>query len=120
MSTCSICLNEVRATRTNPPIRCGHIFYTHCLERWKEQGKNTCPTCRKVFDASQFKIIVTIQNNYTAASNSVSLNEESIFNVMDLFDITFDVQETLDLDSILADLGVSLTDFDPTVLDAEG
>lgn len=120
MSTCSICLNEVRATRTNPPIRCGHIFHTHCLERWKEQGKNTCPTCRKVFDASQFKIIVTIQNNYTAASNSVSLNEESIFNVMDLFDITFDVQETLDLDSILADLGVSLTDFDPTVLDAEG
>ena len=120
MSTCSICLNEVRATRTNLPIRCGHIFHTHCLERWKEQGKNTCPTCRKVFDASQFKIIVTIQNNYTEASNSVSLNEESIFNVMDLFDITFDVQETLDLDSILADLGVSLTDFDPTVLDAEG
>jgi len=72
-----------------------------------------------VFDASQFKIVVTIQNNYTAASNSVSLNEESIFDVLDLFDITFDVEDQPDLDSILADLGVSLTDFDPTVLDAE-
>jgi len=72
-----------------------------------------------VFDVSQFKIVVTIHNNYTAAANSVSLNEESIFNVMDLFDITFDVENQPDLDSILADLGVSLTDFDPTILDAE-
>jgi hypothetical protein len=95
------------------------MFHSHCLQRWKEQGKNTCPTCRKVFDTSQFKIVVTIQNNYTAASNSVSLNEESIFDVLDLFDITFDVENQPDLDSILADLGVSLTDFDPTVLDAE-
>jgi hypothetical protein len=95
------------------------MFHSHCLQRWKEQGKNTCPTCRKVFDASQFKIVVTIQNNYTAAANSVSLNEESIFDVLDLFDITFDVENQPDLDSILADLGVSLSDFDPTVLDAE-
>ena len=119
MSTCAICLNEVRCTRTNPPIRCGHMFHSHCLQGWKEQGKNTCPTCRKVFDTSQFQIIVTIHNNYTAMANSVSLNEESIFNVMDLFDITFDVQDTMDLDSILSDLGVSLTDFDPTVFDTE-
>jgi hypothetical protein len=95
------------------------MFHSHCLEQWKEQGKNTCPTCRKVFDASQFKIVVTIQNNYTATANSVSLNEDSIFDVLDLFDITFDVENQPDLDSILADLGVSLTDFDPSVLDAE-
>ena len=95
------------------------MFHSHCLQRWKEQGKNTCPTCRKVFDGSQFKIVVTIQNNYTAASNSVSLNEESILNVLDLFDISFDVENQPDLDSILSDLGVSLADFDPSVLDAE-
>jgi hypothetical protein len=62
---------------------------------------------------------VTIQNNYTATANSVSLNEESIFDVLDLFDITFDVENQPDLDSILSDLGVSLADFDPSVLDAE-
>ena len=119
MSTCSICLNEVRCTRTNPPIRCGHMFHSHCLQEWKNQGKNTCPVCRKVFDATQFKIIVTIHNNYTAVSNSVSLNEESIFDVLDLFDITFDVEDAPDLDSILADFGMGLTDFDSTILDAE-
>jgi hypothetical protein len=75
--------------------------------------------CRKVFDATQFKIIVTIHNNYTAVSNSVSLNEESIFDVLDLFDITFDVEDAPDLDSILADFGMSLTDFDSTILDTE-
>ena len=120
MSTCAICLNEVRCARVNPALRCGHMFHSHCLQEWKNQGKNTCPTCRKVFDVSQFNIIVTIQNNYTAVANSVTLNEESIFQVLDTFDITFDVEDTPDLDSILADLGVSLTDFDPTILDAEG
>ena len=95
------------------------MFHSHCLQEWKNQGKNTCPVCRKVFDATQFKIIVTIHNNYTAVSNSVSLNEESIFDVLDLFDITFDVEYAPDLDSILADFGMSLTDFDSTILDTE-
>jgi hypothetical protein len=47
------------------------------------------------------------------------LNEGSIFQVLDLFDINFDVDEVPDLESILADLGVSPTDFDPSVLDTE-
>src|SRR6056300_253965 len=119
MSTCSICLNELRCTRTNPPARCGHVFHSHCLEEWKNQGKNTCPVCRKVFDVTQYKVIVTIQNNVTAVSNSVTLNEESIFSVLDLFDINFDIEELPDLESILADLGMSLSDFDASVLDTE-
>ena len=119
MSQCAICLNDVRTTRTNPPIRCGHTFHSHCLEEWKGKGKNTCPLCRKVFDVSQFKVIVTVQNNYTAQSNTVSLRSEAIFNIMDIFDMSFDVEDTVDLESLLADLGVSLADFDSLVLDAE-
>lgn len=119
MSTCSICLSEVRCTRKNPPARCGHMFHSHCLQEWKDQGKNSCPICRKIIDGTQFKITVTVQNNYTGTANSVSLNEDSIFNVLDLFDINFDVDEVPDLDSILADLGVSLSDFDSSILDAE-
>ena len=119
MSTCSICLSEVRCTRKNPPARCGHVFHSHCLQEWKDQGKNSCPICRKIIDGAQFKITITVQNNYTATANSVSLNEDSIFNVLDLFDINFDVDEVPDLDSSLADLGVSLTDFDPSILAAE-
>lgn len=75
--------------------------------------------CRKVFDVTQYKVVVTIQNNVTAASNSVTLNEESIFSVLDLFDINFDIEELPDLESILADLGMSLSDFDASVLDTE-
>jgi hypothetical protein len=119
MQTCSICLNEVRATRANPPLRCGHVFHSSCLEEWKNQGKNTCPVCRRVIDATRFKVVVTIQNNVTAAANSVTLDEESIFNVLDLFDINFDVEELPDLESILADLGMSLADFDSSILDTE-
>jgi len=62
---------------------------------------------------------VTIQNNHTDDSNTVSLNEESILNIMDLFDITFDVRDSLDLDSLFSDLGVSLSDFDPSIFDTE-
>jgi hypothetical protein len=120
MSTCSICLNEVKTTRNNPPTRCGHMFHSHCLQEWKNKGKNTCPICRKVFDASQFKVIVTVQNNHTVRSNSVSLNESVTMDVVDLFDLSFDgVENLLDLDSILSDLGVSLSDFDSSVFDAE-
>ena len=119
MSPCAICLNDVRSTRNNSPIRCGHMFHSHCLEEWKSKGKNTCPLCRKVFDVSQFKVIVTVQNNYTATSNTVSLESEAIFNIMDIFDMSFDVENTVDLESLFADLGVSLSDLDSLVLDAE-
>ena len=65
-----------------------------------------------MIDGTQFKITVTIQNNYTATANSVSLDEGSIFDVLDLFDINFDVEQEEDIESILTDLGMSLTDLD--------
>lgn len=119
MSQCAICLNEVRSTRTNIPLRCGHMFHSNCLEEWRNKGKNTCPVCRKVFDVSQFKVTVTVQNNYTEQSNTVLLENEDVFNLMDIFNISFDVENTLDLESILADLGMGLSDLDPLILDAE-
>lgn len=119
MTQCAICLNEVRSTRNNPPIRCGHVFHSQCIKEWKDKGKNTCPVCRKVFDVSQFKVTLTVQNNYTAQSNTVSLQSEAIFNIMDIFDMSFDVDNTVDLDSLFADLGMSLSDLDALVLDTE-
>jgi hypothetical protein len=119
MLQCAICLNDVRTTRTNSPIRCGHMFHSHCLEEWKSKGKHTCPLCRKVFDVSQFKVTITVQNNYTATSNTVSLENDAIFNIMDIFDMSFDVENTVDLESLFADLGMSLSDLDSLVLDTE-
>jgi hypothetical protein len=38
---------------------------------------------------------------------------------MDIFDMSFDVDNTVDLDSLFADLGMSLSDLDALVLDTE-
>lgn len=118
--TCSICLNEVKPTRNNA-IRCGHIFHQSCIERWKAQGKHTCPVCRKVFDVSQFSINLQVTNNFTAhTSNLVQLDDDQIFNVLDIFDISFEANTPADLDSLLHDFGVSLADLDAAILDTEG
>jgi hypothetical protein len=117
--TCSICLNEVKATRNNA-IRCGHIFHASCIERWKAQGKHTCPVCRKVFDVSQFSITLQVTNNFIArTSNVVHLNDEQVFSVLDIFDVSFEAETQDDLDSLLRDFGVSLADLDAAILDAE-
>ena len=117
-TTCSIWLNDVKPTRQNA-IRCGHIFHRQCIENWKSQGKHTCPVCRKVFDVSQFRVVVQIENRFTARSNAVTIGEQEIFNVIDLVDINFDAEDEGDLESLLADFGMSLADFDASVFDAE-
>jgi hypothetical protein len=47
------------------------------------------------------------------------LTENSIFSVLDIFDINFDIEELPDLDSLLSDLGMSRSDFDSSILDTE-
>jgi len=52
-------------------------------------------------------------------SNVVQIREESVLDVLDLFDFNFEVDDLPDIESILADLGMSLSDFDSTVFDTE-
>jgi hypothetical protein len=75
--------------------------------------------CRKVFDASKFRVTVQIQNNVTEVVDTVTLNQESMFDVLDLFDINFDFEDLVDLDSLLSDLGVSRADLDSSIFDTE-
>ena len=114
MTTCAICLNTVRETRSHVPIRCGHLFHSHCIEHWKQQGKNTCPVCRKIFDGSDYKVQLTVHNMSSQTSNTLTVN-----NTMIALDVLFEVQNIVDLDSLLSDFGVSMTDFDPLILDTE-
>lgn len=115
--TCAICLNPVRETRRHVPIRCGHLFHGHCLDDWKQRGKHTCPVCRKVFDESRYKVQVIVHNTTAETSNAVPVRDAAL--VLDALDVFFDVQTLVDLDSLLTDFGVSMTDLDPLVLDAE-
>ncbi len=116
MSQCAICLNEVRETRHNKPLRCGHLFHSHCLEKWKAKGKQTCPVCRKIFDGSNFKVQITIHNMFESTSNVIDLQDQYIFNALDIF---FDMETETDMSSLLSDFGVSVSDFDPLVLNTE-
>lgn len=106
MTQCSICLNEVRETRHSKAIRCGHIFHSHCLENWKKRGKVTCPVCRKVFDGSKFRVQISIFNDYELTSNTITLENELVFDALDVF---FAVENENDLTSILSDFGVGVS-----------
>lgn len=116
MTTCAICLNEVRETRGNGPIRCGHLFHAHCLDSWKARGKHTCPVCRKIFDGTNFRVQLVVHNLGNETSNTLTMETDFALEMLDLY---FDVQNLLDLDSLLTDFGVSMSDLDPLVLDTE-
>ena len=116
MTQCAICLNEVRQTRTNTPIRCGHLFHSHCLQNWKNKGKQTCPVCRKVFDGENFRVQITVHNLFEDTSNTVTIEDDFIFDALDIF---FDIETETDLSSLLGDFGVSVADFDPSILNTE-
>ena len=116
MTSCAICLNTVRETRLNEPLRCGHLFHSHCIENWKQSGKQTCPICRKIFDGTNFRVQLTVHNNAHETSNTVTLSDDVLFDILDVF---FDVDTSMDLESLLSDFGVSMSDLDPAILDTE-
>jgi hypothetical protein len=116
MTTCAICLNTVRETRTHSPLRCGHLFHSHCIENWKKSGKQTCPVCRKIFDGSNFKVQLTVHNNIQQTSNVLLVSDAVSLDILDIF---FDVDTPLDLDSLLSDFGISMSDLDSSILDTE-
>jgi hypothetical protein len=64
-------------------------------------------------------VTLTVENNDNETSNIISMDEDMIFNVMDIFNITFEVEDILDLESLLTDVGSSLSDLDPLVLNTE-
>jgi len=113
MTTCSICLNEVRSSRhnSNPPIRCGHIFHAACLEKWKARGKHTCPMCRQVFDVSKFTVTLTVTNNFNANTATMNLSRESVFSVFDIFELNLEPEITFVLDRLFEYIGVDLGQF---------
>ncbi len=116
-STCTICLNPVRVTRQNTPLRCGHLFHQHCIEDWKARGKQTCPVCRKIFDGSNFQVTLTVKNMINNSTFVQNVEEDQfIFDTLDAF---FDIEDTSELESLLTDFGVSMSNLDPLVLHTE-
>jgi len=69
-----------------------------------------------VFDGDNFRVQITIHNNFELTSNVVLVEPEFIFNALDIF---FDVENEIDLSSLLSDFGMSVSDFDPLILNTE-
>ena len=124
---CTICLESMTAS-TSRRLRCGHVFHNSCVENLKGSGSHACPLCRKLFDVSKYKISIQIENRDTDSSQSIDLSEEGIFNMLEglsilpsagLTSIDYDTDLLSDLESFLRDVGISPTDFDTFVLDAE-
>ena len=120
MSQCSICLNDMRNTRSNREIRCGHRFHGRCIEEWKKKGKNTCPLCRKVFDVSQFTLTINIHNNFSGRSSNVTnLDSGVLFTVMDVFEIRLDLEDRIEIESLIRELGIVLPSNNTLIADTE-
>ncbi|KRX05929.1 hypothetical protein PPERSA_01007 [Pseudocohnilembus persalinus] len=48
---CAICLNTFKYDLNSilSLTDCYHVFHSDCLNKWLDQGKNNCPTCRQYF-----------------------------------------------------------------------
>ena len=113
---CSICYTGLTANKRTLP--CNHSFHTECIDRWKTQGKRTCPICREPFDIPAFKVAITIEprDGIPVTSNLSSASLLSIIDRLDLelrdlennmTELHFDIENEDELDALLSDIGVA-------------
>ncbi|CAI9777982.1 unnamed protein product [Fraxinus pennsylvanica] len=43
---CAICLSEFVEGEKGRELECKHLFHRHCVEKWLQEYKATCPLCR--------------------------------------------------------------------------
>lgn len=125
---CSICLNSIRNTRSTKELPCGHLYHKKCIESWENRGNETCPMCRKNMAKNDFRVTLTIENLRKDNNYSMNLDFSSIQTMFQRMgmdsedfgmlstDIVFDADDLDSLESILEDIGVSISDVDPAVL----
>jgi hypothetical protein len=127
LGECPICI-ESMTHRTSRYINCNHRFHKTCLNRWKDQGKRTCPVCRHFFDCSRFKVTISVVDLDRMQTLSSELDSSMVNTLINSSNINFDTVSTdmvfslddLDeLDQLLADLGTTLTNLDASPLNAE-
>jgi len=130
IESCSICLNPARKTRGVKDLRCGHRFHNKCIGAWVEKGGNTCPMCRKAIDESKFKVSIMIENTEQSISNTWPLPNFSIttflqnlglddFNFGTPSEFQMNLETDDDMQDFIRDLGISISNLDTLVLDAE-
>lgn len=131
MSSCAICLNPIRKTRSTSELPCGHLYHKNCIQGWENRGNDTCPLCRQNMSRNNFRVTLTIENLRKDRNTTLSLSLSDIQEILDRMgitpeemdlvstDIVFDIDDLENLRSIVSDFGVRLADIDPSVLNTE-
>jgi len=65
-----------------------------------------------VWDCSKYTIKFEIVNNYTAVSNTQVLNRHQVMNVFDVFELTMNMEDEIDLERLFEDVGIDMGDLD--------
>lgn len=128
LGECPICM-ESMTLRTSRRIDCNHRFHNKCIDRWKDQGKRTCPVCRKYFDCSRFKVSLSIMDTENMRVLTSNLESNVVNSLIDATnfnfdsvhtDMLFDIDDIAELEQLLSDLGTSLSDINTGSLNTEG
>ena len=48
-AACSTCLGSFTSISDISSTPCGHVFHTDCIDKWLQNGSNSCSQCRKEF-----------------------------------------------------------------------
>jgi len=50
---CAVCMQDIPSVKQRT-LRCKHIFCTQCINKWQDNGNNTCPLCRSAICPTAF------------------------------------------------------------------
>ena len=74
-AACSTCLGSFTSISNISTTPCGHVFHTNCIEKWLQNGSNSCSQCRKNIDGRQ--IIKLYFSESQSENNLVTELEEA-------------------------------------------
>jgi hypothetical protein len=119
---CVICQDD-ETEPLDETLECGHKFHRKCLDKWKNKGKKTCPTCRFEFEKQFYRITLSIEP-IGFSNTTVSSNVQDIITGLDLdvsnyyTSITMSIFGSEATSELLSSLG--LTSLYTGAFDAEG
>ena len=74
-AACSTCLGSFTSISDISTTPCGHVFHTDCIEKWMQNGSNSCSQCRK--DLRQSQVIKLYFSESQSENNLITELEEA-------------------------------------------
>ena len=89
----SYSINNIETNMTT--LKCKHAFHDKCIEKWKEQGKNTCPCCRKPFRKPVYSALILLYPSSGSEGDAAILrpNNDMVDSLLEAVNISPDELE---------------------------